>query len=440
MSLNPEEIAKRSFTPSADGYHQGEVRDFLNRVAAERQAMLISTPDGQRHAAELALSIANHEQRLAALERRLERVLEQLETTAESLRTAQDRSSQQLAVSRKATADQRALIEELRALGTRSPAVEEAPTAAIAAAREAAMSRARARAEARAAPAAPSADQTPVPPVERLRELDSAAEAIEPPLGNTWPEPPIRPAANATTRIAPADPPPDHVPSHLTGSRYASAHFPPSHPNAPQPEPSVPVAASAEPTVAPVESHDAIVDARTPPNLVSGGRDATSQFAAGQTSSPPQPGQPSAPANTFAANRLSGGRDASRQFFAAREAQRTAQQPTPAASNPLPPPPPIPGDPEIVPTTGASAPRLYPTFATPSSPGPGQAAFSRPGPGPDDPNVPLTSISFEARPAPDPAEVLETIDRQPHITDSANQLLDGVLDDVMGTITERPDV
>ncbi len=35
MSFSPDEIAKRAFSPSADGYHQIEVRDFLRRVAAQ---------------------------------------------------------------------------------------------------------------------------------------------------------------------------------------------------------------------------------------------------------------------------------------------------------------------------------------------------------------------------------------------------------------------
>ncbi len=35
MQFTPDEIANRVFTPSAEGYHPGEVRDFLARIASQ---------------------------------------------------------------------------------------------------------------------------------------------------------------------------------------------------------------------------------------------------------------------------------------------------------------------------------------------------------------------------------------------------------------------
>ena len=55
------------------------------------------------------------------------------------------------------------------------------------------------------------------------------------------------------------------------------------------------------------------------------------------------------------------------------------------------------------------------------------------------PSVPVTSISTPDTPLESPEQVLADFDRKPLIADNANDLLDGVLDDVMGTITERPD-
>lgn len=53
------------------------------------------------------------------------------------------------------------------------------------------------------------------------------------------------------------------------------------------------------------------------------------------------------------------------------------------------------------------------------------------------PSVAVTEITTPAGSSPE--QVLADFDRKPLIADNANELLDGVLDDVMGTITERPE-
>lgn len=84
MTISPEEIETRPFTPSADGYHQGEVRSFLARVAAELrdlqrppESSAAPTPqmiDGRHFTAMLDV----HQEQLAALNAKLDAVLQAL--------------------------------------------------------------------------------------------------------------------------------------------------------------------------------------------------------------------------------------------------------------------------------------------------------------------------------------------------------------------------
>lgn len=88
MNVSPEEIESRSFTPSAEGYHQAEVQAFLARVAHQmRRLQAGSTPGavvdplaGDDQTLRLhAERLDSHETRLAALSGRLEALLTQLE-------------------------------------------------------------------------------------------------------------------------------------------------------------------------------------------------------------------------------------------------------------------------------------------------------------------------------------------------------------------------
>jgi len=81
--LKPDDISRRSFSPSAEGFHQGEVRDFLARVAANQRTLLAALPEGQREVNELTLAIGNHEQRLHYLEQRLQAAIDRIERVAD---------------------------------------------------------------------------------------------------------------------------------------------------------------------------------------------------------------------------------------------------------------------------------------------------------------------------------------------------------------------
>lgn len=96
VSVSPEEIESRSFTPSAEGYHQGEVQAFLARVAYQMRRLQAGSTPGAivdplagtndtllQHEARLD----SHENRLAALSGRLEALLTQLEAAATQLPT-----------------------------------------------------------------------------------------------------------------------------------------------------------------------------------------------------------------------------------------------------------------------------------------------------------------------------------------------------------------
>ncbi len=70
MGLTPDEIAHRAFTPSADGYHQGEVRTFLKRIAAQLRDLHSAMPQGRAELAELTTAIQDREPRLAGVQGR----------------------------------------------------------------------------------------------------------------------------------------------------------------------------------------------------------------------------------------------------------------------------------------------------------------------------------------------------------------------------------
>lgn len=98
MSFSPEDIANRVFTPSAEGYHQGEVRDFLQRVAREVRSLhaayaaqssndgpLVPLPGGESTSNAIAddtVSGADDSDRLAAISDRLEALIGRLEGVA----------------------------------------------------------------------------------------------------------------------------------------------------------------------------------------------------------------------------------------------------------------------------------------------------------------------------------------------------------------------
>ena len=345
MTLTPDEIAKRGFTPSADGYHQGEVREFLARIAAQHRALAASLPEGGPQVAELMLAVSNHETRLHQLEARLLTALEQLEETTRSLQSTQDRASQQLAASRKVTSDQRTMLDRL------------APSASAAALQAAATARSSpAPAAAAAAPAA--AKPTAAAPSKA-------------------PEPAAAKPAPATPAAAPA----------------ASAPSP--SPTAPLTKPPVdrrpdrPTMAPPTPTTPPAPT-----PART------SAADAPSRAAAHMTT----PAAPSAP-------RSSGG-----SLPDGVVGQRVLRSEPVGSTNP----------------TRAAADEAA-SVAPPEVPTEELAQ----------PSVAVTSISTAGStpepPLASPEQVLADFDRKPLIADNANDLLDGVLDDVMGNITERPD-
>lgn len=240
MPLTPDDIAKRSFTPSADGYHQGEVRDFLERVATEHSTVVASMPESQRQVSELTLAIANHEQRLHLLERRLQATLDQLDATAEALQKTQDRASQQLAASRKVTADQRALIERLSttraASNLSAPSTVPAATAAELEVRVAAAAAAARPDSATPPPSArarvqpePEPGPSIAPPARAAAHLSTPAPAELP--GST--PPPAVPPGYSPAPVAPKPATPATVPDR------AEIPAPPEMPATPTPEPTV---------------------------------------------------------------------------------------------------------------------------------------------------------------------------------------------------------
>jgi len=89
MALTPDEIAHRAFTPSVDGYHQGEVRSFLERVASQLENLLAALPEGRSELAELATALRDHEPRLTTLNDRLHGVLAELTDATAAVRETQ---------------------------------------------------------------------------------------------------------------------------------------------------------------------------------------------------------------------------------------------------------------------------------------------------------------------------------------------------------------
>lgn len=88
MRLTPDGIASRAFTPSVDGYHQAEVRSFLERVAGHVQS-LQNTPDDSSDLAELTAAVQDREPRLAELERKLGELVADLAAATNGLSEAE---------------------------------------------------------------------------------------------------------------------------------------------------------------------------------------------------------------------------------------------------------------------------------------------------------------------------------------------------------------
>lgn len=320
MTLTPDEIAKRGFTPSADGYHQGEVREFLARIAAQHRALAASLPEGGPQVAELMLAVSNHETRLHQLEARLLTALEQLEETTRSLQNTQDRASQQLAAARKVTTDQRTMLDRL------------APTSAPPASAPAEPS------SAKPTPAAPASAAAPAASAPSPTAPSPTAPLTKPPVDRR----PDRPTMAPPTPTTPPAPTPPRTSAPDAPSR-AAAHM------------TTPAASSAPRT--------------------SGG--SLPDGVVGQRVLRTEPIGSTNPARA-----------------AADEAARVA--------------------PPAVPTEELAQPSVAVTSISPAASTPEPALAS-------------------------PEQVLADFDRKPLIADNANDLLDGVLDDVMGNITERPD-
>lgn len=235
MSLTPEEIAKRAFTPSADGYHQGEVREFLARIAAEQQALLNTLPEGSRESAELALAVSAHGQRLARLEARLEAALDKLEQTTESLQHAQERTSQQLAAARKVATDQRSVLDGMKAATARSTTTaSDAPAA-----------------PATPAAAAPVSTPAPTPPATPAAPQAAAAPRAAALLSTPAPPAPAPAVPDGVIRGRELRSEPTN-PTPLSADAAASV-APPQVPTSPEPEPSVPVTSISLPAASPAE-------------------------------------------------------------------------------------------------------------------------------------------------------------------------------------------
>jgi len=108
MGLTPEEIAHRAFTPSIDGYHQGEVRSFLERIAAQLRAMQSGFPEGRIEIAELTTAIQDREPRLIELQDQLQNTVAELTAAATLMKQAQTETTHQLATAQQITADRSA--------------------------------------------------------------------------------------------------------------------------------------------------------------------------------------------------------------------------------------------------------------------------------------------------------------------------------------------
>ena len=89
MGLTPDEIAERAFTPSVDGYHKGEVRDFLARIAAQLRGLQSVLPDGRIELAEVATVLQDHTPQLVQHEQHLARLIAELAATALEIRATQ---------------------------------------------------------------------------------------------------------------------------------------------------------------------------------------------------------------------------------------------------------------------------------------------------------------------------------------------------------------
>jgi len=113
MGLTPDEIAHRAFTPSADGYHQGEVRLFLERIAAELRGLQSAMPEGRAELAELMSAVHDQAPRLTSLERQLTSMLSDLGAAAEQIRSTHDATTAQLDRAERTSAEQRAIVERL---------------------------------------------------------------------------------------------------------------------------------------------------------------------------------------------------------------------------------------------------------------------------------------------------------------------------------------
>lgn len=101
MGLTPDEIAQRAFTPSVDGYHQGEVRSFLERVAAQLRGLLSALPDGRSELAEPTSALHDHEPGHNDLNDRLGDMLAELVAATAAVKETQAEALTYLAAAKK---------------------------------------------------------------------------------------------------------------------------------------------------------------------------------------------------------------------------------------------------------------------------------------------------------------------------------------------------
>jgi len=127
MGLTPEEIAQRAFTPSADGYHQGEVRSFLERVASQLQILQDGLPEGRVELMELTAALQSHEPRLDTLTNKLDAAVAQLAAATTQLQETQAETTAQLTSAQALTNQQRQATQELASL-SKQPATSEGST------------------------------------------------------------------------------------------------------------------------------------------------------------------------------------------------------------------------------------------------------------------------------------------------------------------------
>ena len=105
MGLTPDEIAHRAFTPSVDGYHQGEVRSFLERIAAQLRGLQSAMPEGRAELAELTAALQDGAPRMAGLQDQLHDMLAELTAATSLMKEAQSEAASQLSVAQQITAD-----------------------------------------------------------------------------------------------------------------------------------------------------------------------------------------------------------------------------------------------------------------------------------------------------------------------------------------------